>query len=256
MPAALHHVESGPTDAPVVVLSSSLGTTGAMWQPQLPALAEHVRVLAVDHRGHGGSEVVPAAATIGDLGADVVALLDRLGVERFSWAGLSLGGMVGMWVASHLADRVDRLALLCTAAALPPADAWRERATLVRAGGTVAVADAVLARWFTPAFADRHPDVVGTYRSMLLATPAAGYAACCDAIAGMDLRGDLPAITASTLVVAATDDPATPPPLGEEIASLVPDSRLEIVDDAAHLANVQQPDVVTTMLLDHLATSR
>ena len=104
------------------MLSSSLGTTGAMWQPQLPALAEHVSVLAVDHRGHGGSEVVPGAASIDDLGADVVALLDRLGIERFSFVGLSLGGMVGMWVASHVADRVERLALLCTAAALPPAD--------------------------------------------------------------------------------------------------------------------------------------
>ena len=91
---------------------------------------------------------------------------------------------------------------------------------------------------------------------MLLATPAPGYAACCDAIAGMDLRPDLPAITAPTLVVAATDDPATPPPLGEEIASLVPDSRLETVVDAAHLANVQQADVVTALLLDHLVTSR
>lgn len=253
MVASLHHVEVGPAKGPVLLLGTSLGTTTAMWGPQLPALAERFRVIAVDHRGHGGSGVVPGAATIDDLGADVLALLDRLGVDRFSWTGLSLGGMVGMWLATRRPERVERLALVCTAAHLPPAQAWLDRAATVRRdGGTSAIADAVVARWFTPGFAGRERAVVDAHRAMLLATPAEGYAACCQAIAAMDLRPDLPAAMAPTLVVAGADDPATPPSFAEEIAGGIPHARLEVVPAAAHLANVEQPDLVTKLLVDHL----
>jgi 3-oxoadipate enol-lactonase len=250
--ASLHVEELGPPDAPVVVLSPSLGTTGAMWAPQLPALAERFRVLVVDHRGHGRSEVVPGPAALDDLGADVLTALDAASVDRFSWVGLSLGGMVGMWIAAEVPERVERLALVCTAARVPPAAKWLDRAATVRAEGTGALADLMMGRWFTAGFAAREPATVDVYRAMLLATPDEGYAACCEVIAAMDLRPRLSAITAPTLVVAGADDPATPPSSAEEIVSEIPGARLEVVADAAHLANVEQPEAITKLLLEHL----
>ncbi|HZD65333.1 MAG TPA: 3-oxoadipate enol-lactonase [Acidimicrobiales bacterium] len=252
MAARLHHREAGRSDGPVVVLGTSLGTTTAMWEPQLDELGKRFRVVVVDHRGHGGSEVVPGPAEIADLGGDVVALLDGLGIEACSWAGVSLGGMVGMWLAAHHPARIEATALVCTAAHLPPPQAWHDRAATVRAEGMAGVADPVVARWFTPGFAEREPAVVDAHRAMLLGTSAEGYAACCEAIATLDLRDALPAITAPTLVISAAQDQATPPPFGEAIAGAVPGARLEVIPDAAHLANVEQPAVVTKLLADHL----
>jgi 3-oxoadipate enol-lactonase len=252
MVASVHHVEVGRFDGPVAVLGTSLGTTTAMWDPQVPALAERCRVVVLDHRGHGGSEVVDGPATIDDLGGDVLALLERLSIDRFSWVGLSLGGMVGMWLATRRPGRVERLALVCTAAHLPPAEGWLERAATVRRDGTAAIADAVVGRWFTPGFIERERAVVEAHRAMLLATSPEGYASCCDAIAGMDLRPDLPAATVPTLVIAGADDPATPPSFAEEIATGISGARLEIVPDAAHLASVEQPALVTKLLVDHI----
>jgi 3-oxoadipate enol-lactonase len=249
---AVHHAEHG--DGPPLILSASLGATAAMWEPQLAALGERFRVIAYDTRGHGRSPVAPAPYDLPDLGGDVLALLDRLGIERASFAGLSLGGMTGMWLAAHAPARIDRLALLCTSPHMPPASAWRERAAAVRdAGTTAAVADAVVARWLTPGFAERRPEVRDELRDMIASTPAEGYAACCGAIERMDLRGDLARITAPTLVVAGADDPATPP--GEHarlIAEGVAGARLEVVAGAAHLASYERPEQVTALLLDHL----
>jgi 3-oxoadipate enol-lactonase len=248
-PAVLpFHVIDGPPDGPTVLLAGSLGSSLAMWSPQLRRLTRRARVIRFDHRGHGGSSVPPGPYTVDDLGRDVIALLDHLGVARAHYAGLSLGGMVGMWLAAHASERIDRLALLCTAAHLPPAQAWHDRAKAVRAGGIPAVADAVLTRWFTTEFAED----LSPYREMLLATPAEGYAACCEAIGGMDLRPILATITASTLVIAGERDPATPPELGEYIATAVPRARLMVVPGAAHLANVERSDVVTALLAEHL----
>jgi 3-oxoadipate enol-lactonase len=237
MVASLHYVEGGRVDGPVVVLGTSLGTTTAMWDPQVPALAERCRVVLLDHRGLGG---------------DVLALLERLSIDRFSWVGLSLGGMVGMWLATRQPERFERLALVCTAAHLPPAEGWLDRAATVRREGTAAIADAVVGRWFTPGFIERERAVVDAHRAMLLATPPEGYASCCDAIGGMDLRPDLPAATVPTLVIAGADDPATPPSFAEEIADGIPWARLEVLPDAAHLAGVEQPALVTKLLVDHI----
>ncbi len=255
MTAGLGYVVHGPDGAPVVVLGSSLGTDRRMWQPQLDALADRFRVVRYDHRGHGGSEVPEGPYGLADLAQDVVALLDTMGVDRFSAGGLSLGGMVAMWLAAHVPDRVERLALFCTSAYLPPAEGWLDRARAVRAGGTRAVADAVVARWFTPGFAAASPDVVAAQRAMLVATPAEGYASCCEAIAAMDLRDALVKVTAPTLVVAGRDDPATPPEHARTIAACLGDCvpcRVEVVD-GAHLATVESPDACTALLLEHLA---
>jgi 3-oxoadipate enol-lactonase len=249
----LHHTFAGPQDAGVVVLSNSLGTTLAMWEPQAAALARDHRVLRYDLRGHGRSPVPEAPYSIADLGSDLLALLDRNGIARASLFGVSLGGMVSMWVAAHAPERVDRLILCSTSAVMGPPESWTERAALVRREGTAAVADAVVARWFTPAFAAAQPDVVARIRGQLAATPAEGYAGCCEAIREMDQRPDLPAIAAPTLVIAAEGDPSTPPAHARTIAGLIPGARLEVLDRGAHLVNVEAPDVVNPLVLAHLA---
>ena len=251
MTSRLHVRVDGSPGAPVLLLGSSLGTTGAMWQPQVAAFAERFRVVRYDHLGHGRSAVPAGPYTIDLLGQEVLRLLDDLDVPRVHYAGLSLGGMVGMWLAAHAPDRVRRLAVLCTAASLGPPDGWRERAATVRAAGLEPIADAVVARWFTPGFAAARPEVAAAYRTMLVAAPPAGYAACCEAIGAMDLRADLARIRVPTLVVAGAEDPATPVEHAAAIVERTPRARLAVVDEAAHLANVEQPGQVCRLLLEH-----
>jgi 3-oxoadipate enol-lactonase len=252
-PLAVHHEIAGRDDAPTLVLSNSLGSTTAMWDPQVPALAEHLRVVRYDHRGHGGSPVPPAPYELADLGADALRLLDRLGVERAHWCGLSLGGMVGMWMAINASERIERLVLCCTSAKLGPPEMWAERAATVRAEGVEAIADAGIGRWLTAGFIEREPGATAAVRAMLTATPDEGYASCCAAIEHMDLVPELGAIRAPTLVIAGLQDPATPPEHGERIAAGIPGARLELVD-AAHLATIEQPKVLTELIAGHLLT--
>jgi 3-oxoadipate enol-lactonase len=251
-----HHVLTGPAGAPVLMLGNSLGTTLSMWDGVAAALGQRFRLLRFDHRGHGGSPVPPGPYAISDLGRDALALLDVLGLERVGYCGLSLGGMVGMWLAAHAPERIDRLALCCTSAWLPPAEGWRERAARVRAGGTVAVADMVLARWFSAEWAAGHRAEVQRARAMLLSIPSEGYAGCCEAIASMDLRGDLPSIAAETLVVAGGNDVATPATHAATIAAAVPGSRLAVLPRPAHLAAVEEPDAVAGLLSNHFEEAR
>lgn len=255
MPAELNHVLEGPEGAPVIVFTGSLGTDLGMWQPQSDALRSRFRTLRYEMRGHGRSEVPPGPYSMDDLGSDLVALLDRLGIERAAVCGLSIGGMISMWVAAHAPERVERLVLCCTSPLLGPRDAWLERAATVRAGGVEAVADGVLGRWFTPAFRDSHPAVLERMRQVLVSTPREGYAGCCEAIAAMDLTGDLPSVNAPTLVLSAEHDPSTPPEHGRRIASLIPGARFELVSNAAHLASVEQAEVITALLLRFLSAS-
>jgi 3-oxoadipate enol-lactonase len=251
-PVAFHHQVEGPEDAAVLVLSNSLGTTLEMWRDQAPALREGFRLVRYDHRGHGRSSVPPGPSyTLDDLGRDVLALLDNLGAERFSFCGLSIGGMVGMWIASEAPERVERLVLCCTSANFDP-DAYRSRARTVRTRGVAEVADAVLERWFTPAFRESHPDVLEWAGRMLRETPPEGYAGCCEAISGADLAGRLGGIRAPTLIIAGAEDPAAPPDRSELIRDSAPDSRLAMLSLAAHLANVERPEVVTGEILGHL----
>jgi 3-oxoadipate enol-lactonase/4-carboxymuconolactone decarboxylase len=249
-PVDLHHVIDGPADAPAVVLFPSLGSTLELWEPQVAALAEHFRVIRVDPRGHGGSPVPDGPYTLDDIGGDVVALLDRLGIERAHVVGVSLGGMVALWMAINHPDRVGRIVPTATAAALPGAG-FDARAAAVREGGTQAIADAVLGRWLTPEALAADPARAEHMKSWVLETPDEGYAASCEAIDAMDLLGGLPAITAPTLVISGLRDPAIPPEHQVRIAAGVPGSRLAAVD-AAHIPNVELPEQVTALILDHL----
>lgn len=252
----VHHEEEGPGDAPPLVLSGSVGTNLSMWDPQMPALSGSWRVVRYDHRGHGKSPVPPGPYTIDDLGADTLALLDRLGLARVSFCGLSLGGMVGMWLAANAPERIDRLVLCCTSAWMPPPEGWMRRAATAREHGTGAMAEGQLERWFTPAFRDREPGRTREFAEMLAATPDEGYAGCCELLGRMDLRARLSAVRAPTLIVAAADDSATPPDDARAIAEGIRagggEARVEVVSGAAHLANVERADVVTPLITDHL----
>jgi 3-oxoadipate enol-lactonase len=235
-----------------LVLSNSLGTTQEMWDAQAQALAGDFDIIRYDHRGHGSSPVPPGPYSLADLGGDVLALLDERGIERTSFCGLSLGGMVGMWLAEHAPERIDRLVLCCTATHME-AGIWAERIASAREAGSVEpLADATMERWFTPRFRAERPDVVARFRAMVAGTPVEGYVACAQAIVGMAIEHGLGSITAPTLIVAGAHDPSTPPEQGEAIAQAIPGARLVVVD-AAHMANVEQADRVTGLIREHLA---
>ncbi|MEV4604224.1 3-oxoadipate enol-lactonase [Amycolatopsis sp. NPDC049253] len=251
---AVHRVVEGHDDGPVVVFSNSIGSDLRMWEPQVAPLVERgYRVVRYDTRGHGASPVPDGPYDLADLGGDVLALLDDLGAERAHLVGLSLGGMTGMWLGVHAAERLRSLTLCCTSAKLGPAQMWADRAKLVRAEGTGAVAEAGVGRWVTPAYARSHPDEVAFLRGMMTDCPDEGYAACCGVIERMDQLAGLPKITTPTLVISGADDPATPPdPHGKLIAEGIPGARFEVVASAAHLGNYEQPEEFTRLILEQI----
>jgi 3-oxoadipate enol-lactonase len=247
----LHYRFDGPVGAPVLMLSNSLGTDLAMWEAQMPRLTRDHRVLRYDTRGHGQSAVTPGPSTIEYLGRDVVALLDQLALDRVTFCGLSLGGMTGMWLGIHAPARIARLVLANTTARIGSPDAYNARIDQVNASGMAAISDAVLARWFTPAFIAREPATVATVKAMLERTPAAGYVACCAAVRDMDQRDEVDAIAAPTLVIAGTHDGATPPADGRFVTERIPGARL-VELDAAHLSNIEAAPAFNAALASFL----
>lgn len=250
-PVDVHHVVGGRSDGPPVVLSNSLGTTMAMWDPQVPVLAERFRVIRYDTRGHGDSPVPPAPYDVADLGADLLGLLDLLGIERANLCGLSIGAMTAMWVAANAPERVERLVLCSTSARFDSPERYAERAAIVLAEGMQPVANMAVRRWFTERFAVEQPGVVDGFHDMLVATPPEGYAACCGVIERTDLTPSIGAIVAPTLLLAGADDPSTPPPHAERIADRVRGARV-VVLPGSHLLNIESADEVTRAILDHL----
>jgi 3-oxoadipate enol-lactonase len=244
------HTVDGPRDAPVVLLSNSLGATRAMWDPQVPVLAERYRVVTYDTRGHGTSPAPSGPYTLDDLVDDVLALLDRVGARRAHVAGLSLGGMIALRLAAREPQRVHRLAVLCTSAKADT-QAFLDRAAVVRADGTGSIAPAVASRWLTPAHAAAHPDLVARLEAMIAGCDDEGYAACAEVVARMDLRDDLGRITAPTLVVSGAEDQALPPEHQRAIADGIAGAELLTVSPGAHLANLEQPLRISGALLGH-----
>jgi len=243
---------AGPAGAPAVAFSNSIGTTLEMWDAQTAALATRYRCLRYDTRGHGRSPVVDRPTAIEDLASDLAGLLDALAIPRAHVVGLSLGGMTAQALALAHPERIDRLVLMATAAHLPPADAWRQRAATVRAQGMGAIVDAVIPRWFTAAYPARQPDRVRPVRDRFLGNDPNGYALCCEAIAEMDLRPHLAAIRLPTLILAGADDPATPVALMEEIRNRLPGAELHVVPQSAHLLAIEQADLVNRHLIKFL----
>ncbi|MGN9817824.1 bifunctional 3-oxoadipate enol-lactonase/4-carboxymuconolactone decarboxylase PcaDC [Streptomyces sp. SD11] len=243
----LHHRAEGALSAPPLLLGPSLGTSLALWDKVAPELSVTHRVVRWDLPGHGGSpaSLIGPGATVGDLAALVLALADSLGIDRFSYAGVSLGGAVGLHLAVHHPERVEKLAVICSSAHFNGAKPWEERAALVRAEGLAGLAESAGSRWFTPGFTV--PELVEDHRT---ADPD-GYAACCDALAAFDIRELLPRIGAATLLVAGREDPATPPAHLREIADAVPGAALVEIPGASHLAPAQRPETVLTVLRAH-----
>ena len=240
---------AGPDGAPVIVFSNSIGATLEMWDAQARALSDRYRVLRYDTRGHGRSPVVDAPITLDTLAADLAGLLDALDIARAHVVGLSLGGMTAQAFGAAYPDRVHGLVLMATSAWLPDGQ-WNERAAAVRAGGMGAIVDAVMSRWFTPAFAQA-PEAQAL-RQRFIANDPRGYAVCCGAIATMDLRESNRSITAPTLIVAGADDPATPPAMGEEIRGRIAGAELIVVPRAAHILNMEQARLVNRHLAGFL----
>ncbi|MFB7372492.1 3-oxoadipate enol-lactonase [Streptomyces sp. NPDC056222] len=243
----LHHRVEGPSTAPVLILGPSLGTSTALWDAVAPELSATHRVVRWDLPGHGGSpaSLIGPGSTVADLAGLVLALADALGAARFSYAGVSLGGAVGLHLAAHHPERVERLAVLCSSAHFGGSALWEERAATVRREGLAALAETADARWFTPGFTV--PALIDDHRN---ADPDA-YAACCDALAAFDLRDRLPSITAPMLLVAGREDPATPPAHLREIADAVPGAALTELAGASHLAPAEQPGAVLAALRGH-----
>ncbi|MBG0851036.1 3-oxoadipate enol-lactonase [Streptomyces spinoverrucosus] len=244
----LNHRAEGAASAPPLLLGPSLGTSYALWDQVAPELSVSHRVIRWDLPGHGGSaaELIAAGATVGDLADLVLALADSLGVDRFAYAGVSLGGAVGLHLAVHHPQRVSSLAVICSSAHFNGAKPWQDRAALVRREGLAALAEGADARWFTPGFTV--PRLVRDHRD---ADPEA-YAACCDALAAFDLRERLAEISAPTLLIAGREDPATPPAHLRQIADAVPGATLVEIPGASHLAPAQCPEAVLTALRAHL----
>ncbi len=243
----LHHRWDGNENAPVLVLSNSIATTLELWDPQVPSFTQAFRLLRYDQLGHGRSDVPPRPYTVERLAGELLAALDELGVERVSFCGLSLGGAVGMWLGAQAPERLDRLVLAGTSAYFGPPQRWIDRIAQVEAEGMGPVAEAAMARWFTPAFT-----AIGPYRDGHAATPAEGYIACCGALAAWDFRSELVAVSVPTLVVVGEQDPATPQEDARAIADGIPGARLVVIPNAAHLVNVEQPEAFNRAVLDHL----
>ena len=248
----LAHRLDGPEGAPVLVLPSSLGTTRELWEPQVETFARELRVLRYEHRGHGDSPAPPGPYTMAELAGDALALLDELGVERACWCGLSLGGMVGMWLGANAPGRLDALVLACTAARIGSPGAYRERAALVREQGLEPVADAVVARWFTAETFAGRPELPARFRELLASQPAEGYAGCCEALADWDFRDELPRVAVPTLVLAGGADEATPAADTDLLAERIPHARHTVLEGAAHLANLERPREFADAALAHL----
>lgn len=248
----LDHRLHGRRGAPALVLANSLGTGQHLWSRQLPELTERFRVLTYDHPGHGASGLPEEPCTVEGFAHSLLDLLEALALERVSFCGTSLGGMVGIALALEAPERVERLVLSCTSGYLGPPAGWAERARIVRAEGMEAIADSVVVRWFTPELAREEPETVARFRATLVATPPEGYARCCEALAVWDARERISAISAPTLVVAGGEDRATPVEHAELLASRIPEARLLVLERSAHLANVERAEKFTAAVLDHL----
>lgn len=243
----------GAGAAPPLVLSNSLGTDRRLWDRQMARLAASHRVCRYDMRGHGASDAPAGEYSIARLGRDVLAVMDTHGIARASLAGISIGGIVSLWVACHAPERVDRLVLANTAARIGNDELWHERIRVVRADGMSALADATMARWFTAPFREREPETVALFRGMVAGTRVDGYVGCCAALRGADLRPLVPRVKARTLVISGAHDVATPPDEGRWLAATIPGATFVAIE-SAHLSNVERAheftEALTTFLIE------
>jgi len=251
--AKLHYRMDGTRGKPVLVLSNSLGTDLDMWSPQIDALRPHFCIVRYDARGHGQSSVTPGPYTVEQLGHDVVALLDHVEAERAAFCGLSLGGVVGQWLGVHAPARLTKLVLANTAPKIGTPDVWNQRIAIVEDKGMSAISDALIGRWFTPAFVERDPSTIARMKTMLERQPASGYVAACAAVRDADLRDEIARIEVATLIVAGKHDAVTTPADAAFAASKIRNAKT-VELDASHLSNIEAAPAFTAALLDFLAS--
>ncbi|WP_426118122.1 3-oxoadipate enol-lactonase [Pseudomonas sp. DSP3-2-2] len=237
----LHYQLDGPQGAPLLVLSNSLGTDLHMWDAQIPTFIEHFRVLRYDTRGHGQSLVTEGPYSIEQNGRDVLALLDALQLEQVSFCGLSMGGLIGQWLAINAPDRLKRVVLCNTAAKIGSPEIWNPRIETVLRDGVAAMQalrEATIARWFTPGFVAAQPQQVEALVNMLGQTSPQGYAANCVAVRDADFRAQLGSISLPVLVVSGAQDPVTTPDDGRYLVEHIADAQYAEFH-AAHLSSVE-----------------
>lgn len=242
----------GPAKAPVLLLSNSLSSDLSMWDDQVPVWAQRFRVVRYDSRGHGDSVVSEQPYSIDQLGRDVIGIMDALGIETAHWCGLSLGGMVGMWMLTHAPERIDKAVLANTAAYMGPAELWNGRIETARRGGMEALVEPTIERWFPEHFRKAAPATINRMRAMILRTPVEGYQGCCAAIRDMDQRESIRNITNPVLVIIGSRDPATTSADGELIAASIRYAKT-VVLDSAHISNIEQPAAFASTVLDFLS---
>lgn len=242
----------GPADAPPLIMSNSLGTDHMMWQPQTTALNKQFRVIRYDQRGHGASDAFHNKYTLDELGRDVLAIADRLGLERFLFCGLSMGGLTGQWLGVHAPERVSSLVLANTSAHFPPAEMWDERIKMVGENGMTPLSNLTLERFFTRRFHQAHPATIELFRHVFENMEPAGYKGCCAALMNADMRDELYKVAAPTLIISGEHDPSTPPERGEFIAGEIAGAE-HMVLDAAHVSNIEQPAAFSQALIDHFS---
>jgi 3-oxoadipate enol-lactonase len=252
MAVQLAHRVDGPSAAPAVILSPSLGTTWEMWDALTEALVPTYRVIRFDTRGHGRSPAPPGPYDVTDLAADVVALADDLGLATFGVVGLSLGGAIAQQLALSVPDRLRCAVLCCTVPSFGDPRDWAARAALVRSSGMAVLAEPTRGRWFTDDFRAAHPEVVEAFIAMITGTDPEGYAGCCEALARFDVWDRLGEVTVPVRVVAGAQDAVAPPATCAQMATAIPGADLVTIDDASHIASAAQPAAFHDAVLEHL----
>lgn len=238
----IHAAIDGPDNAPVLMLSNSLGTDLHMWDLQAAAWSRQYRVVRYDRRGHGKSGVPKGPYSMDMLGRDALAILDALGIQKANWCGLSMGGMVGQWLAANAPQRFDKMVFSNCTDYYPDKSPWNDRIKTIREKGLASIVTANMERWFTKGFRDSNPDTIRTFTDTFLATNLDGYIACGEAVRDMDHRALLPKIAVPVLVIAGRHDNATTLAMGESLHARIPGAKLAVLE-AAHISNAEQPQI-------------
>ena len=252
----LHYRLAGPADAPVLALVNSLGTDARIWDRVIAALALRYRVLSYDKRGHGLSDTPAGDYALDDHVADLLGLLDHLGIGRLALAGVSIGGLIAQAVALQASERLSALVLCDTAPKVGDAASWNGRIETVRGQGMAAIADLVMDRWFSPGFQQGHAEELAGWRNLFLRSDPQGYAATCATLRDADLRAEIGAIAAPTLVVAGEADRSTPVDLVRACADAIAGARFEILPGVGHIPSIEQPAALAALIEQFLKENR
>lgn len=249
---------SGAAGKPVVMMAHSLGCNLHMWDPQMAVLEDDYHVVRLDMRGHGSSDVTPGPYTLEGLADDVIAVMDQLSIERVHWVGLSVGGMIGQSLLLRYPQRFNSATLCDTSSVVPTSgmQVWQDRIAKVRADGLVSIADATMERWFTSAFlqskdvADQQ--AVENVRAQFTGTADAGYIACSEAIMQLNYTEQLSQISTPVCLIVGVEDQATPVAASETINRNINGSQLHVLENASHIANVENTEDFNAALLPFL----